>query len=431
MISGWGNYSPQPARLLIPPSCVSVGAVVKREGSLIARGMARSYGDSANAPSVLQTLYCDRFIEFNGEAGEVTAEAGVTLQEILRVITPRGWFLPVTPGTSFVTLGGAIASDVHGKNHHIAGTFGQYVTSMRIVLGTGAVVVASRTKNADLFHATCGGMGLTGVVISATIKLLPIGSSFIDQKTIRTSSIDELCESFELFKDASYSVAWLDCLSRRKNSCRGILSLGEHAEFGGLEIDKKRSFPVPFNAPRFLLNNASMKFFNYVYWHKEKHNKRQVKPLISYFYPLDVIGDWNRLYGKAGFLQYQCVIPRENGAGNIRRLLTLINESGDSVFLAVLKKLGVANNNLLSFPIEGYTLALDFKFNVSTIETLHKLDDFVANIGGRVYLAKDAVMREEIFKATYGQWEAFESVREKYGAIGKFSSTQSKRLGLS
>jgi decaprenylphospho-beta-D-ribofuranose 2-oxidase len=430
IISGWGNYPQQESQLLTPSSRASLHAAVKLEGNLIARGMGRSYGDSANASRVLRMSYCDHFLEFDEKTGELTAEAGITLREILKLIVPKGWFLPVTPGTSYVTLGGAIASDVHGKNHHSAGTFGQHVKSVNMMLGTGEVVIASNDTNTDLFHATCGGMGLIGVILSATIQLIPIRSSFIKQKTIKADCIEAACESFEDNSNSTYSVAWIDCLAKGKSLGRSILMLGEHAEQGGLEIDLKEPVSVPVYTPSALLNRVTMKTFNGAYWHKAKDERSQIVPLIPYFYPLDAIGNWNKLYGKAGFLQFQCVIPKVDGIANMRKLLTEITESGEGSFLAVLKQFGKANDNLLSFPTEGYTLALDFKLTSSAITTLRRLEEIVVGMGGRLYLTKDAVMQEDTFKATYPNWEKFESVREKYGAIGKFSSSQSKRLGL-
>ena len=298
------------------------------------------------------------------------------------------------------------------------------------MLGTGEVIKASESENPDLFCATCGGMGLTGIILSATIQLIPILSSLITQKTIKADCIEAACEAFEENKSATYSVAWIDCLAKEKSLGRSVLMLGEHAEESGLEMDIKEPISVPFNTPSTLLNNLTIKTFNRAYWHRAKDHQTQTIPLIPYFYPLDVIGNWNKLYGKAGFLQFQCVIPKFDGIANMRKLLTKIAESGDASFLAVLKQFGEANDNLLSFPTEGYTLALDFKLTTSARETLRTLEEIVAGMGGRVYLTKDAVMQEATFKATYPNWEAFELVREKYGAIGKFSSAQSKRLGL-
>lgn len=429
-IYGWGRYPQQDAYLHAPPSSASLEFTAKQQDSVLARGMGRSYGDSANALNVLQTTFINHFIEFDKATGKLTAEAGITLREILEVIVPSGWFLPVTPGTSYVTLGGAIASDVHGKNHHIAGTFGQHVKSLSMLLGTGEVVTTSPQHHADLFHATCGGMGLTGIILSATIQLLPIRSCLISQKTIKADCIEAACEAFESNSDASYSVAWIDCLSKGKSLGRSVIMLGEHAAQGGLDIDIRQKVSVPFSTPSALLNSVTMKAFNAAYWHKSNNNETQTVTLMPYFYPLDTIGEWNRFYGKKGFLQFQCVVPKLDGIANMRRLLTEISNSGEGSFLAVLKQFGIANENLLSFPTEGYTLALDFKASEAVIKTLKKLEAMVVEMGGRLYLTKDAVMQESTFKATYPNWEKFEVVREQYGAVGKFSSAQSKRLGI-
>ena len=429
-IHGWGRYPQQDAYLHTPTSFASLELITKQENSVLARGMGRSYGDSASALNVLQTTYINHFIEFDKVTGKLTAEAGITLREILEVIVSSGWFLPVTPGTSYVTLGGAIASDVHGKNHHSAGTFGQHVKSLSMLLGTGEVVTASPQHYADLFHATRGGMGLTGIIMCATIQLLPIKSSLISQKTIKADCIEAACEAFESNSDANYSVAWIDCLSKGKSLGRSVIMLGEHAEQGGLNIDIRQKVSVPFSAPPALLNSLTMKAFNTAYWHKSKHKVSQTVGIMPYFYPLDAVGNWNKLYGKKGFVQFQCVVPKKDGVANMRKLLTEISNSGEGSFLAVLKQFGTANENLLSFPMEGYTLALDFKASETAIKTVKKLEDMVVDMGGRLYLTKDAVMQENTFKATYPNWEKFEEVREKYGAVGKFSSAQSKRIGL-
>lgn len=429
-ISGWGGYPRQNAKVLIPRSLAECKTEVNQHPSLIARGMGRSYGDSANSSTVLQTTTCDHFIAFDSNTGLLTVEAGITLRDILKVTVHQGWFLPVTPGTSFVTVGGAIASDVHGKNHHLAGTFGQHVISMVMLLGTGEMVETSLTKLPDLFHATCGGMGLTGVILSATIQLMPIQSTTIIQKIIKTDRLEIACEAFEENRDAAYSVAWIDCLATGKNLGRSVLMFGEHADEGGLTLNFKEPINVPFHTPSVLLNRATMRAFNSVYFAKAVHHKTKKISLLSYFYPLDAIGEWNKLYGKPGFLQYQLVLPKTNGIANMRTILGRIAQSGAGSFLAVLKQFGPGNLNHLSFPIEGYTLALDFKMRSTTINLLRGLDDLITDMGGRVYLTKDAIMQEQSFKASYTRWQEFESIRQKYGAIGRFASAQSRRLGL-
>ena len=430
-ISGWGNHLKRISRVFNPSSLSSLQSNLLSEPSLIPRGMGRSYGDSANASTVLQTSYLDHFLSFDEKTGLLTAEAGVTLRDLLNVTIKKGWFLAVTPGTSYVTLGGAIASDVHGKNHHHAGTFGQHVKSITMLLGTGEIITVSPELNSDLFHATCGGMGLTGMIISATIQLIPIRSTHINQQTIKAKCIEEACEAFEDNFDSTYSVAWIDCLAKGKNLGRSVLFLGEHSESGNLDLKLKDPINIPVYTPAALLNHVTMKSFNNTYWYKAKHNNIHQSRLLPYFYPLDSIGSWNKLYGKAGFIQYQFVLPKQDGVKNMRTILSKIAKNGQGSFLAVLKLLGKENKNLLSFPLEGYTLALDFKVSESTIKMIHQLDEMILSMGGRVYLTKDAVMRENTFKSSYSNWQLFESVREKYSAFGKFGSDQSKRLGLS
>ena len=428
-ISGWGNYPTIEAEVFRPLSLSDCASAIQKS-PLIARGMGRSYGDSANAKQVLQSTYLDHYIAFDEVKGLLTCDAGVTLREILKLKVPKGWFLPVTPGTSFVTVGGAIASDVHGKNHHAAGTFCQHVTTITMLLGTGEIVTTSATDKPYLFHATCGGMGLTGVILNATIQLISIKSAFITQKTIKAGCLEEAYEAFEANSHSTYSVAWIDCLATGKHLGRSVLMTGEHADNGGFNLTIKNPVTVPMHTPAVLLNNMTMRMFNCAYYAKATDNKTQTIPLLPYFYPLDAIGGWNKLYGKAGFVQYQFVSPKADGLSNMRSILTQISQSGQGSFLAVLKQFGPANQNLLSFPMEGYTLGLDFKMTTSTIPLLQKLDDMVAEMGGRIYLTKDAVMQEKLFKTTYSNWEQFEAIRQKYGAIGKFASTQSKRLGL-
>lgn len=433
-ISGWGGYPTQDAKVLTPlsPSAVmaQLDPAFRASQSVIARGMGRSYGDSAHAATVLQTTYCDHFVAFDPDTGLLTVEAGVTLRDILQVTVKHGWFLPVTPGTSFVTVGGAIASDVHGKNHHVAGTFGQHVVSMTMLLGTGEVVTTSSTQLSDLFHATCGGMGLTGIILTATLQLAPIKSTFIIQKTLKTACLEDVCASFEAHAQSTYSVAWIDCLATGKRLGRSVLMLGEHADDGGLDLAIQAPTTIPFHTPAGLLNSVTMRTFNSAYYAKASHNKTQTVSLRSYFYPLDAIGGWNKLYGKAGFVQYQFVLPKTDGIPNMRKMLARIAQSGAGSFLAVLKQFGPANAHLLSFPMEGYTLALDFKMSLPTLDLLRQLDELVMDMGGRIYLTKDAVMQETTFKKTYPRWREFEAVRQKYGAIGRFASAQSKRLGL-
>ncbi len=428
LISGWGGYPTIDANVSKPSSAQSCELLDST--TLIPRGMGRSYGDSALASNVLQTTRLDHFLSFEPATGLITVEAGITIREILRLVIPKGWFVPVTPGTSYVTIGGAIASDVHGKNHHATGTFGQHVVSMTMLLGSGEIVQTSPIQLPDLFHATCGGMGLTGLILSATIQLQPLSSVMVRQTTLKSSCLEEAFEQFETHQHSTYSVAWIDCLAQGRNLGRSVLMLGEHETQGALDFEPKEPINVPFYTPAALLNKASMKAFNQLYFAKAQHAREQCVHLSPYFYPLDAIGGWNKLYGKAGFVQYQFVLPKEQGVKHMKTMLQEISKAGTGSFLAVLKQFGPSNGNLLSFPKAGYTLALDFKMTESTVALIHRLDDMLLVMGGRVYLTKDAVMKASTFKASYPAWEAFESVRHKFSAVGKFASAQSKRLGL-
>jgi FAD/FMN-containing dehydrogenase len=430
-ISGWGRYPRIAAEVWRPYSIEQITHSLRSKGTQIARGLGRSYGDSALASRVSEIHYLDHFIEFDAHTGFLSCAAGVSLDTILQVFVPRGWFLPVTPGTRFVTIGGAIASDVHGKNHHKEGTFSQHVSHIDMLLGNGERVGASRTENPLLFKATCGGMGLTGIILAATLKLKPIRSSEIIQTTIKAPNLDRIHEEFEMHSGASYSVAWIDCLARGKQLGRSLLMLGEHAVDGELRAPIPPQLPMPFDLPPFILNRSSVKTFNAFYYNQMRHTHTMHRvSYYSFFYPLDRITDWNRLYGRPGFLQYQFVLPKQDGLRGLRTVLETIAQTGRGSFLAVLKAFGPSNPNYLSFPQEGYTLALDFKTGPSVFKLLDTLDRIVLDHGGRLYLAKDARMKEATFKASYPHWRTFEEIRARYHALGKFASLQSQRLGL-
>jgi FAD/FMN-containing dehydrogenase len=430
-IHGWGRYPRIMADIFRPRTASACCDAIRGTGSLIARGLGRSYGDSSLAPKVLDTCYLDHFLAFDEASGVLTCSAGASLAAILRVFVPKGWFLPVTPGTRLITIGGAIASDVHGKNHHVDGTFARHVDRIELLLGNGDRVVASPRQERALFQATCGGMGLTGVILSAAIQLKPIRGSDIIETTVKAPSLDAVLDAFEENATAAYSVAWIDCLARGRNLGRSLLMLGEHATDGTMAAHGGRPLPVPFTMPANLLNRVTAKAFNALFYQTALPSRRTRRvPFEPFFYPLDKLGDWNRLYGKAGFVQYQFVLPKAAGAAGLRDVLERIARSGRGSFLAVLKAFGPANEHHLSFPMEGYTLALDFKAEPPVFQLLDELDSVILNYGGRLYLAKDARMTEATFKASYPRWPEFEQVRAQYHALGKFASRQSQRLGL-
>ena len=429
---GWGRYPVIDAEVYTPTSSADLQRrLLLHSGSITPRGLGRSYGDSSLGEKILSSRWLNHMLSFDQSTGVLHCESGVSLSEILEVFVPKGWFLPVTPGTQFVTLGGAIASDVHGKNHHLAGCFCDHVEYIDMILDGERTIRCSQKENPDLFHATCGGMGLTGIIYSAAIRLKPIQSAFIDQTTFKASNLKESLDLFAIHEDQPYSVAWIDCISGGNSLGRSLLMTGDHAQEGELKINKKSRVGLPVDMPSALLNRYSITAFNTFYYHRIRG--RVVNHHIHYepfFYPLDSIGDWNRMYGKNGFTQYQFVIPKEAGYEAMSTILKTIVDSGKGSFLAVLKVFGKRNYNLLSFPMIGYTLALDFKIEQDLFPLLDKLDAMVLHYGGKVYLTKDARMSEDTFKQSYPNWEQFQSVKDTYEVKGRFASHQSKRLGL-
>jgi len=435
---GWGRYPRTQAELVEPADSAALQkhlGAQKKSASFIARGAGRSYGDSALATQLIGSRFWDNFLSLDEERKTLRCGAGVTLGEILRVCIPRGLFLPVLPGTKEVSVGGAIAADIHGKNHHRDGSFGMHVIELSLVLPSGELRRCSAVENSELFHATCGGMGLTGFIVEATLALAPIESSYIDQQSLVAPNLQACFERIEESADSHYSVAWLDCLARGSELGRSILYLGEHSPARSRKSD--RTFPergrvgIPFATPAFLLNRATMSVFNSSYYKLQASKKRRVSlDCDKYFFPLDSLSNWNRLYGSKGFLQYQFVIPSGAALTGITTVLERISQAGKGSFLSVLKKFGAANENLLSFPTEGYTLTLDFKNEPALFPLLDELDRIVLAHGGRLYLAKDARMSEDVFKASYPRWEEFLAIKQQVDRENRIASLQSTRLGL-
>lgn len=357
------------------------------------------------------------------------------LSDILELVMPKGWFLPVTPGTRFITVGGAVASDVHGKNHHKEGSFSQHVIALKILKPTGVIISCSATENSDYFWFTCGGMGLTGIILEVTFKLKKIETGFIKQVQIKASGLNEVLDLFEQFSQYTYSVAWIDCLKTGTHFGRSILMVGEHAsvpDLNGARLhpNKSLTLSVPFNFPSFVLNGLSVKAFNAVYY--SKNYKREMHSITSYekfFYPLDAILHWNRIYGRSGFVQYQFVIPKQVGKTGIREILTRISAKGWGSFLAVLKLFGTQQGPM-SFNMEGYTLALDIPINAKLFSFLDELDVMVKDFGGRIYLTKDARMKAEIFHSTYPNAASFTAFLNKIDPDKKIVSSLSRRLEI-
>lgn len=407
---------------------------------VIARGMGRSYGDASLGKQVVSLLRNNCMLDFNEETGVLWAESGVTLSEILEVFVPRGYFLPVTPGTRFVTLGGAVAADVHGKNHHVEGSFCDHVQYLDLLTEAGKVIRCSPTENAEWFELTRGGMGLSGIILRVALRLKPIETSWIQQTNIKVKNFAELCELFQQHESATYSVAWVDCLAKGKSAGRGILMLGEHADRKKLDqrgirnyfTQIKKSGPgVPFFFPEFVLNSFTIRLFNFFYYHKQFSQKEEfLTPFEPYFYPLDAIHHWNRVYGKRGFVQYQFVLPYEGGAVAMQDILETIAARGFASFLTVLKVFGT-QQGVMAFPMKGYTLALDFPVSEPLIAFLDELDAKVLAAKGRIYLAKDARMAPEMFEKSYlKQVNLFRSTLAKLSPLKRFQSAQSQRLHI-
>lgn len=439
-ISAWGHYPVIDSNVEYLKAVEQMEKILKHKRVLIPYGNGRSYGDQALSENIVITRKYNYITAFDSNKGIISCQSGVTLEEVLDVIVPKGWFLPVTPGTKYITIGGAIASDVHGKNHHKEGTFSDHVVSFDLLLPYGQIVSCSRTKNKELFHATCGGNGLTGIILNATFKLKPVESAYIAQTSIKAKNIDELVALIEENESYTYSVAWIDCVARGKHLGRGILLCGEHARVSELPgkyrknpliLSKKSMLNVPLFFPDFVLNKYSIAIFNALYYHKTKMGKTEsIIDYNSFFYPLDAIHNWNRIYGKRGFTQYQFVVPKEVGIKGVRDIVQRISDNGMGSFLAVLKTFGKDNGNYLSFPKEGYTLALDFPISKQLFKFLDELDKVIENYNGRLYTTKDVRMKADFFKKGYPLVQKFIKVRKKIKADKSFQSLQSRRLQI-
>ena len=406
-VANWGNFPVVEKNIKSEDSLSKIQDFVKNNNQIIARGNGRCYGDASLSDNILSTKRLNKFISFDRINGILECESGVLISEILEVIIPQGYFLYVTPGTKFISVGGAIASDVHGKNHHSEGCFSEYLLEFDLLDEKNEILKCSKQENPEKFWATVGGMGLTGIILSAKFKLKNIETTFIRQESLKAENLDEIFELFENSESWTYNVAWIDCLQKGNNIGRSILLRGEHvlrheiSEKNGenpLKIVSKIQPKIPFFFPDFILNSFTVKIFNWLYYAKQ--NRKEVKQIVDYetfFYPLDFVQDWNKIYGKKGFIQYQMVIPKEKGKEGMRKILETIAKSRNGSFLAVLKLFGKNNPQAYnSFPIEGYTLALDFKVNYNLKNLVGKLDQIVEDFGGRIYLTKDAMSKSSL-----------------------------------
>lgn len=442
-LSGWARWPRRECRTapLDPGSFADL--TPQADQGMIARGLGRSYGDIAMNPGLtLMGAQRNRILSFDASSGELVAEAGLSIADILQVFVPRGWFPAVTPGTKFVSLAGLIAVDAHGKNHHKVGSFGDHVEWFDLYCADGQTRRCSRTENRDLFNATIGGSGLTGHILTVSTKLLPIPSGWISQKTLLARDLDQAIEIFEAHNDATYSVAWIDCLAKSSARGRSLVFLGEHANPDELDrvraerpfdIPVRRTLRMPMDAPSWALNSYTLRAFNRLYYRVNSGKpETQLVDFDKYFYPLDAILEWNRLYGRAGFAQYQCAFPLADSREGLLKLLTAISDAGLGSFLAVLKRFGPGSSERpLSFPMEGYTLALDFQLSPDALTLMTNMDEITCQHGGRLYMAKDSRMSQSTLEAGYADGvSAFRDLRAATGSRALFQSLLSQRLNL-
>ncbi len=438
-ISGWNNYPIASCYLSRPERYEQLHI---DNPPTIARGLGRSYGDASNNNDheVILMERLNRLLSFNQATGVVKAEAGLSIKDLLDVFVPRGWFPPVTPGTKFVTLGGCFAADIHGKNHHLDGTFSNHVKEIELITADGFKRLCTPKENPELFWATAGGMGLTGIIGEMSLQLIPIKTAYMKVQYHAAKDLETILDLFdEKGDDKPYSVAWIDTLSGGSQMGRSILMMGEHAlpeEISQsipdpLKLKPRATLSFPFNLPSWVLNRWTISAFNTIFYNA---SKRYQEPFIvdydRYFYPLDSIKLWNRLYGKRGFIQYQFVVPFKNARQSLKILFEAISKSERGSFLAVLKKFGKEGNGLLSFPQEGYTLALDIPIDETLFPFLDQLDEIVQNFGGRVYLAKDARMKPQAFKSMYPRFPEWHRIKKMVDPNNNYSSDLSRRLEM-
>lgn len=442
-LAGWGRTAPTIARVLRPNDARTAQQALagRLEGRAVAfRGLGRSYGDSAQSSggTVIETTRMDAILDLDPTSGVLCAESGLSIDRLLRATVPAGWFVPVTPGTRQVTLGGAVAADVHGKNHHRDGSFGKHVTALRLVTPDGE---AHDLKPAmPLFDATVGGMGLTGLITEVTLQLLPVSTSYMAVETARAANLDELLRTLVAHDSRwRYSVAWIDCLSTGHSLGRGVVTSGDHVKRSMLPPrrarDPLRYEPVthlrpPDAFPAGVLNRTSVRAFNEAWFRRAPASPRtRVEHAAGFFYPLDGIADWNRIYGSRGFVQYQYVVP-EGQEDVVARSVQLLAKAGAASFLGVLKRFGAEGSGMLSFPMPGWTLALDLPLRSGLIGLLAQLDELVLGAGGRLYLAKDSRMPRRMLESGYPRLAEFRDIRRAVDPSARLTTDQSRRLGL-
>ncbi|MBI3507494.1 MAG: FAD-binding oxidoreductase [Proteobacteria bacterium] len=432
-LAGWGRGTAADMRAVRPERRPDIAAALAGAGSVLARGAGRCYGDAAQLAGgrAILTERLDRILAFDPATGLVECEPGVTFRNLLDAFLAHGFVPPASPGTAHVTVGGAIAADVHGKNHDRHGSFGDHVEWIDVLLADGRTRRASLSENEDLFRATIGGMGLTGIIVAACFRLLP-GAAQVDVREKRVRDLDEFFASFETARrDSTFTVGWIDALARGKSLGRGVFETAEFAPGAGMPPPARKPLPVPLDLPGFALSSASVRVFNEIYWRRVPAAGRQEqRSLERFFYPLDSLAGWNRLYGKRGFYQFQSVVPDAQGRDATQAMLEAVAATGNASFLAVLKTLGGTGRGHLSFPLRGVTLALDIPRAPGADDLMRGLERIARDAGGRIYLAKDATMSAETFAETYPGLPKFEAALRQFDPDGRFASDQSRRLGI-
>jgi len=431
--SGWGRHPVLEGHMVRPER---YGDLASLAGAL-GRGLGRSYGDASlrQDGTLCSMLRLNRMLAFEPGTGLLVAEAGLSLAEIAAHFLPRGWFLPVTPGTKFVTLGGAVAADVHGKNHHLDGCISEHVPWIEVFTPAQGLTRCGPEEDPELFWATVGGMGLTGIIGTVALRLQAVPGPWLEVVHHPARNLDEILERFaDPALDAPYSVAWIDCLAKGAHLGRSVLMLGRHVagEAGPARFPAAPRLNLPFDLPAFCLGTFNVRLFNALFYRLNAGKTRPFRSgLDPFFYPLDAVGQWNRAYGPRGFVQYQCVLPEASTREGMRQILESVSAAGAASFLAVLKKLGAEGRGLLSFPRAGFTLALDMPFRgADTVALLRHLDEQVLRCGGRVNLCKDAHLDREAFRAMYPRLDAWLAVKRRVDPEGRLTSSLGNRLGL-
>ena len=426
-VSNWNNYPSIEATVFSPSTLDELSIYVQNNKQLIARGNGRCYGDSSLSNTIISTLQLNQILDFDSEKGIIVCHSGVLLDDLLKVIIPKGYFLPVSPGTKYITIGGAFSSDIHGKNHHVEGSFSNYVLDFDLMLEDGRVETFCPTD--ELFKMTAGGLGATGIITRLKLQLKRIETSYIEVKSIKAKGYKEVIELMKQTNQTTYSVAWIDCLAKGKGLGKSVLLLGEHVYLkdlpqkfthNPLKIHSHEKISIPFYFPKWVLSTLTVRIFNWLYYRKSTLTEKSIIHYNNYFYPLDGIKDWNKIYGKDGFIEYQFVLPYETAAEGVGHVLSKIADSRLASFLCVIKLFGKNDSErYLNFPKKGITLGMDLKMSPILFSLLDELDNYITNLGGRIYLTKDARLKKENFLNQYN---------ERITLSSKFVSHQMIRL---